>query len=412
MQTESRRFTFFLASIAALTSLSTDMSLPTVPAIEHEFGQFAGRGGLTMSFFLAGYALTPLAGGPLADRLGRRPVLLGSLVLFAFSALACSLSTGFMMLLVFRLLQGCASGVATTLPLAIVRDLLSGSAARQRMSEVATINSIMPIVAPFLGSWVLLFGSWRLLFATQALFAAGIVLALFRDFKETLPPERRRRVRTAALIRSYGELLTNRTFLGFAFINGLAFACIFSFISVSPLILMQRMGVTRSVYPLMFAAIAAGAILGAMVGAILNQRHASVSRLIGFGLCLMSISSLCACFLQVSGFHHPIAILPPIFAALFGCGLISPSITIEALGPVPHLAGSGSGALRSILMIFGSGTSAFLATYCAKHFMYAEIATTLMMSITALIALAIYALLAKHQLIRSDLNIGDVAARA
>src|SRR5580692_11394111 len=131
MQTQSPRFTIFLASIGALTSLSIDMSLPAVLAIEHEFGVAAGRGGLTMSLFFAGYALTPLAGGPLADRFGRRPVLLVSLILFAVSALACAMSPSYAVLLACRLLQGCASGVATTLPLAIVRDLLQGDVARQ-----------------------------------------------------------------------------------------------------------------------------------------------------------------------------------------------------------------------------------------------------------------------------------------
>ena len=89
MKTQSARLTVFLASIGALTSLSIDMSLPSVPAMEHEFGVADGRGALTMSLFLAGYALTPLAGGALADRFGRRPVLLVSLLLFAVSALAC-----------------------------------------------------------------------------------------------------------------------------------------------------------------------------------------------------------------------------------------------------------------------------------------------------------------------------------
>jgi DHA1 family bicyclomycin/chloramphenicol resistance-like MFS transporter len=397
MRTDSRLFTFFLGSIAALTSLSIDMSLPTVPAIERGFGQAAGRGGLTMSLFLAGYALTPLIGGPLADRLGRRPVLLASLALFGISACACGVSTSFEMLLVFRLLQGCASGVSTTLPLAIVRDLLGGSAARQRISEVTTINNIMPLVAPIVGSWVMLLGSWRLLFATQGVFAAGIALALLLNFKETLPPERRRRLHPSALIRNYWHILTNRIFLGFAIINGLTFACMFSFLSVSPLILMQRMGVTRAAYPLMFAALGCGTILGALMSARLNRRHAPVRGIITSGLILMTTSSVIATALQMAGFHRPAAILPLVFATLLGFGLASPSITIEALGPIPNLAGSGSGALRSILMIFGSGASGFLAIFCARHFMHAEVATTLTMSGTAITALVLYATFLRNQ---------------
>jgi len=390
MRPESRRFTIFLACIAALTSLAIDMSLPTVPAIEREFGISAGRGGLTMSLFLAGFALTPLLGGPLADRFGRRPILLISLTLFAVSALACSLSLNFSLLLFFRLMQGCAAGVSTTLPVAIVRDLLQGSAARQRMSEVTTINSIMPIIAPIFGSTGMLLGSWRVLFGSQAVFAGCIVGALLLSFEESLPPRNRHRIHPLALIGNYAHLLTSRVFVAYALINGLGFACIFSFISVSPLILMQRMGVPRSTYPILFAINAIGGIAGSATSAWLSRRHASVRKIVTTGLALMTVAAITAAALQFAGFQHPIAILPPVFATLYGFGLIAPSVTLGALEPLPGLSGSGSGALRSILMICGSGTSGFLADYCGRHYMRAEIATTLTMAGTAIAALAIY----------------------
>jgi len=390
MNTESRKFTVFLASIAALTSLSIDMSLPTLPAIEHEFGLAAGRGGLTMSLFLAGYAFTPLVGGPLADRFGRRPILLGSLVSFAVSALACSLSPSFTWLLIFRLMQGCAAGVSTTLPLAIVRDLLRGTAARQRISEVATINGIMPIIAPIFGTTVMVLGRWRLLFGSQAVFAICIVIALLVDFKESLLPDRRSRLDISNLTHNYARLLKNRTFLSYALINGLTFACIFSFISVSPLILMQRMGVLRHTYTFLFVLMASGTIAGSLLSVLLSRRHIASHRVIMTGLSLMVFASAIAAGLQIAGLHMPIYILPPVFSTFFGFGLIVPSVTVEAVEPVPHLAGSGSGALRAILMSFGSGSSAFLAAYCGRNFAQTEIATTLTMFATAFIALSIY----------------------
>ena len=390
MNAESRKLTVFLASIVALTSLSIDMSLPTVPAIEHEFGLLPGRGGLTLSLFLAGYAFTPLVGGPLADRFGRRPVLLGALACFALSALACSLSPSFTLLLAFRLVQGCASGVSTTLPLAIVRDLLDGPAARQRMSEVITINSIMPIVAPILGSTIMGLGRWRIIFGAQAAFAGCIILALLLVFKESLPPERRQRLNVSELIVNCMRLLQNRTFMSYALINGLIFACIFSFISVSPLILMQRMGMTRHIYPLLFAFIASGGIAGSLLSTVLGRRRVSSHRIIMTGLLIMTFASIIAVALQIAGFHTPIFILVPAFSTLFGSYLIVPSVTVEAVEPIPHLAGSGSGVLRSILMLFGSGTSAFLAAYCGRNFARTEVATTLSMFVTALVALSIY----------------------
>lgn len=390
MHIESRRFTFLLACIAALTSLSIDMSLPSVPMIENNFGILAGRGGLTMSVFLAGYALTPLIGGPLSDRLGRRPVLLNSLGLFALSALACCIAPTFKMLLFFRLLQGCAAGVSTTLPLAIVSDLFEGSRARQRMSEIATINGIMPLVAPVFGSLVMSLGGWRVLFGTQAIFAAGVLLSLQQSFRESLLPERRRHLYVHALISNYLDLVHNRVFLSYALINGLGFACVFSFISASPLILMQRMGISRSLYPVLSAVIGLGGIFGSLISSILSARHISARRLITCGLSMMFVGSLAAMLIHFAGQECPTTFVPLFILTVMGFGLIAPSITIAALEPVPNLTGSGSGALRSILMIFGSGISGFLAAYCASHFGHTEMAVTLTMTATTLFAIALY----------------------
>jgi DHA1 family bicyclomycin/chloramphenicol resistance-like MFS transporter len=305
MQTQSTRFTVFLASIGALTSISIDMSLPAVPAFEHAFGVSAGRGGLTVSLFLAGYALTPLAGGPLADRFGRRPILLTSLILFGASALACSMSPGYTMLLACRLLQGCASGVATTLPLAIVRDLLQGSLARQRISEVTTINNMMPIVAPIIGSSLMILGSWRIVFEAQAVFATAIVITLLIDFQESLPLARRQRLHPAQVLKNYGQLMTNRTFVVYSLMYALNFACMFSFVSSSPLILMQRMSVTRSAYAVIFTVIAMGTLLGSFTSGILSRRRHPLDGMVISGQILMVVASSFAAALQLARIHQP-----------------------------------------------------------------------------------------------------------
>jgi len=390
MRTESPHFTFLLASIAALTSLSIDMSLPSVPLVERQFGLLAGQGGLTLSVFLAGYALTPLIGGSFADRFGRRPLLLVSLGSFAASALACALAPTFRTLLAFRFLQGCASGVSTTLPLAIVRDLLQGAAARRRISEVTTINGMMPIVAPIFGTWIMSLGNWRFIFATQSAFAICICFAFLFNFHESLPVEHRQRLRLAQYSRNYIRLLSNRVFLIHSIIYALIFASMFSFISVSPLILMQRMGADRPTFTGFFVFIATGTVLGSFFSARASRKSGSAQQVIMGGLLCMLAASLLGAVLQFAGRHTPIAILPFVFLTLLGFGYAGPSVTVEALEPIPELAGAGSGALRTIFMGAGSGTSALLAYYCARHYDRSEVATTLTMSVTTLIALSMY----------------------
>jgi DHA1 family bicyclomycin/chloramphenicol resistance-like MFS transporter len=120
----SSGFTAFLGALSALPALSIDMNLPGVPAIESSFQAAPGRGALTLSFFFMGFALAPILGGPVADRFGRRPVLLGGLFAFSVAAVACAAAPSLAALLLFRAVQGAAAGICVTLPLAIVRDLL------------------------------------------------------------------------------------------------------------------------------------------------------------------------------------------------------------------------------------------------------------------------------------------------
>ena len=394
MERRSHVFTVFLAAVTALTSISIDMSLPAVPAVERAFGLHAGHGSLTLSLFLAGYAVSPLIGGPLADRFGRRPVLLISTALFAASALLCAVAPSFLALLLARLLQGWAGGVCVTLPLAIVRDSMEGAAARQQIAAVTTVNGLTPMLAPILGSLVLLVGNWRVLFATQALFGLLVLLAIVLRFKESLPDERRQRLHPLDLVRNYAVLLRHRLFLGYALIYGLNFACIFSFISASPLLLMQGMHVSRNAYTLLFSLTVTGTIFGSLASGIANKGHATVARVLSRGLLLMGGASAIAAGLQLAGLHRPWALVPCVFAALFAFGLTAPALTLEALEPVPQLAGSGSGAIRSIQMIFGSAASAFLATAAAHPSVRAAIdpasLTTVTMCVAVFASLALY----------------------
>ena len=389
-QATARRFTIFLASLTALTSISIDMSLPAVPAIERAFALQPSHGALTLSFFLAGYSVTPLLGGPLADRFGRRPVLLVVLGLFTASALLCAVSPGFHSLLLARLLQGCSAGVGVSLPLAIVRDRLSGPEARQRISDVTTVNGLMPLLAPVLGGWVLLLGSWRWIFGTQAVFAVYVVLGVVFYFEESLPADRRQPFSPAGLLRNYATLLGDRRFLGYAAVYALLFGMIFSYISESPLLLMHDLGLSRTAYTMLFGVTALGTILGAFSSAWLSRSAVPVRAMLSGGLLLLVADCALAAALALAGLHKVWTIVGPMFVMLFCFGLTTPAVTLEALETVPHLAGSGSGVLRSLQMIVGSAASGFLAAWCARRGVQPESSIMLTVLVFAVAAVAIY----------------------
>jgi DHA1 family bicyclomycin/chloramphenicol resistance-like MFS transporter len=395
MQSARTQKLVYLAAVAALTSLGVDMSLPAVPSIEASLAAHTGIGVMASSLFMAGFALTPLFGGPLSDSLGRIRVLFLSLAAFALAALGCALAPSLTIFLGFRLLQGCAAGIATTLPLAIVSDRLSGSPARQMMSEINTLSSFMPLLAPALGSAALLRSGWRMLFAVEALYGC-LLAALACALPESLAPAARQPLHPRRILQNCATLLTQPVLRNLALVYGMAFAATFCFTAVSPLVLIQRMGMSRSAYALIFALNSAGSILGAATSAWLNRRGLPAQHIVRAGLSLAASATTVGLLFQLHQPALPVALLPAAFLSLFGFNLAGPSLLVEALHAAPHLHGSSAGMMRSIFTALNFASSTLLGVFCAQHLNLTERAAASGMALPAGLALALYLATAHH----------------
>lgn len=385
----SRKGVLFLAAIAAMTSMGIDMTLPGIPRMELDLGVRAGQGVLSASFFVAGFAMMPLLGGPLSDCFGRSRTLILSLLAFGLAALGCASAHSMSSLLAFRLMQGCASGIATTLPLAIVGDSLSGGPARQAMSEISTLSGIMPIVAPALGNGAIHLGGWRLLFGAPAVFSLVLAFPALR-FPESLAVTSRQPLNPRCTLKNYRTLLSDPTLVTCALVFGLLFACTFCFTAVSPLILIQRLGMPRAVFAFVMAINAVGSFLGAATSAFLSKCRVSAKRIIFTGLVVTTTSTIFAIAIQWTQSAPIWGFLTQVFLAFFGFNLAGPSLLLEALKYVPTLLGSGSGLMRSIFMLMNFIASGLLGAYCVRHLPSTDMATTFSMAALAASAFVLY----------------------
>lgn len=356
----SSGFTAFLGALSALPALSIDMNLPGVPAIESSFQAAPGRGALTLSFFFMGFALAPILGGPVADRFGRRPVLLGGLFAFSVAAVACAAAPSLAALLLFRAVQGAAAGICVTLPLAIVRDLLEGTEARHRLSQITAVVGVAPLLAPILGSWAIMLSGWRAIYAAQAVTGLVLMSVVILQFAETLPEDRRQRLNLRYLFRNYGRVLGSRAFLGFALVYALGFGCLFAYIAGSPTVLMRSIGLSDQVFSIVFGVTSLSLILGSVVSARLSTAQAPSRRIIAVCLALMVVSAGCALAVAWIGPVRLFTIMPPIAVIVFCFGLLAPTVTHEAIRPLPDIAGAAAGVLRSLQMLVGAGAGALV----------------------------------------------------
>ncbi len=385
---ESFLFTVFLGAVCAVPPLSIDMGLPGIPAIEASFADAAGRGPLTLSLFLVGFAISPLICGPLADRFGRRLTLMVGLAVFILAASACALAPSFPILLSFRMVQGLAAGACAVTPFAIVRDVFEGPVARNRLSQVSAVLGIAPMVAPVLGGWVMVVADWRAIYATQAACGAILLVVTFFCLAETLPITRRRSISPVQLIYSYRSVLSDRAFRGFAMVYALGFACLFAYISGSPSVLMGGLGLSGQAFSLLFAATSCGVLIGSIASAKLSSRHFASHRMMAIGLSLMSLSAVAALGLAVLGDVHTYTLMPLIWVVVFCFGLTGPTANHEAMHNLPHVAGAASGMLRCGQMVTGAIASALIALF--EPYGHPALVMTVIMTVAVLAAGAVY----------------------
>lgn len=358
---ESIIFSVYLGALSAIPPLSIDMGLPGIPAIEAAFPDASGRGALTLSLFLAGFAISPSICGPVADRFGRRMVLLTGLLFFSLGAVASAFAGSFELLLLYRLLQGVAAGACVVLPLAIVRDLFDGTKALVRLSQVTAVLGIAPMAAPVLGGWVMSVSDWRMIYLIQAILGLILFIVTLSSFAESLPLHKRRSLAPRQLFASYAGVFKDKRFVGFALVGAFGFACMFSYISGSSAVFMGEFGLSETAFSLIFAITSCGMLLGSLLSGRLSKKAISSHRIIMLGLAGMGIGGGLLFLSLTVGFVNVAAIALLVTVVIFSFGLITPGTSHEALQNLGHIAGSASGIMRAIQMLFGAIASALIA---------------------------------------------------
>ena len=340
-----------LALLTAIAPLATDMYLPALPDVTAELGTTAQSVQLTLTAFLVGLATGQLVIGPLSDMWGRRRLLLaGTLVCLAASA-ACIVAPTIAVLVVARFLQGFGGAAGVVLSRAVIVDRTSGDRTVRLFSLMMAINGVAPILAPLIGSGLLGLGNWRGIFVALTVLTLVMALGAFLTIPETLPPERRTRGGLRATARDIRSALTRPRYLGFTLVFSLAFATLFAYISGSPFVLQDTLGLSSGMYAIAFGTNAAGLITanvlnGLLAGRVRPQRVLATSTI--------ALALLTAALLGIVLAGLPLwPTLAVLFLAVTSIGFIAGNAAALASGEVRDLAGTGS-ALMGALQ-FGLG---------------------------------------------------------
>jgi MFS transporter, DHA1 family, multidrug resistance protein len=346
MSTVPLRWLLTLAALSALATLSTNILLPSLPVMAGALGSSEVEMTAVLSLFLAVFALAQLVIGPLSDRIGRRPVLLGGLAVFVAGSVVCALAPDLPLLLAGRALQAVGAAAASVLARAAARDRFEGPQLAALLGRIMVVMAAAPGFSPLIGGLVQAAWGWRALFAVLVLAGLAMAAAYALIVGETLPAERRRRQGVGPLARGYVALLADARFARPALATAAILGALFAFFGTAPLVLARDFGFTALQVGLFFA----GSVFVVFAAGRAAPRWtarwgaATVLRL-GAGLAALGgLAMLAAGQAGLAGFALSVCIF------LFGMGLVSPSGTALALTPFATQAGQASALLGFLQM--------------------------------------------------------------
>ncbi|RYG44209.1 Bcr/CflA family efflux MFS transporter [bacterium] len=344
---------FLLAALTALTALSIDMSLPAMPRLKEIFGSTEGTVQLTLSLFMLGYSVGQIVCGPLSDRIGRRPVLLAGLAVFAVAGFGCAVAPSLPVLIALRLVQGMGASVGAILGRAIVRDKFEGSAASGVMSQITQVMILAPLIAPTLGGYLLGATGWHSIFLFLGIAGLLVGALSFAKLPETIRQRRSEPGYVGQVFRGFRDALAHRTTRRHLLTTMFASAGMFSYISGSPFVIIGVFKVPEERFGMVFSLTAAALL----VGATLNRRLLSVwtpARLLRFGVTTVAASAALLVLLtafQIGGIY---GVMGPMMGYLFGLGMVMPNASAAAMEPHPHMAGLVSSLMGGLQTLAGA----------------------------------------------------------
>jgi DHA1 family bicyclomycin/chloramphenicol resistance-like MFS transporter len=347
----SRALITLLTALVALGPVSISLYVPSMPALAAEFQTAPGLVQQSFTIFVVGFAAAQLVYGPLSDRFGRRPVLIGGLIFYMAASLACALSSGIDQFLAARLAQGLGACVGPVVVRAIVRDRFERTDAVLAFAFIGTAIALAPAVGPLIGGFLEVWFGWRstfLFLVGYGLLMTGLVLA---RLEESIPRRDRNATDPVRLIRNYASLLTNRRYLGYMAPITFCFGGLFAYNATAPFLFIDRLGLSPDQFGMVAIFTVSTYATGSWLAGRLGVRF-STRRMASMGLAAAGLAS--ASMLLLAGELSLARVIGPMMLFVFGFGLMIPACTAAALQPFPRIAGSASALMGFLQMGIGA----------------------------------------------------------
>ena len=354
----STRATIYLGGVTAISAIATDIFLPATGVIARDYQVDDSQGALLIAAYLLAYGVGQLFWGLFSDAYGRKFALQLSLIAFAVTSFACALAPSFTWLVALRALQGLSAG-APVICRAMVRDAATGNRAGRILAVLGAVLTVSTMIAPIIGSGLLILFAWPAIFYALALFSLGYILYTARYIPDTDAERRPERLSLSFIIPNARRLFGMRAFSIPMIQGGFVFAGYAGMLSMGAILTEAAYGVD----PEAFGALFAFSALANTAGALLTRRMLGSYELVQVNRLAIAMTGIAAlaCFALI--FVTPN--LPVFWAAIclyvFAFGMILPTSNTLAMDPVGDMPGFAASLIGSVQVSLGAVGSAIAA---------------------------------------------------
>ncbi|MHA6202880.1 multidrug effflux MFS transporter [Dyella soli] len=365
-----RSLPWLLAGLSMIGPFSIDAVFPAFPLIGARFGVDSAGLQQMISVYLITYAAMSLFHGAISDAIGRKPVIVTGMLVYALASAGAAVSTSYTMLLACRALQGVCAGAGLVVGRAVVRDSLAGAAAQQLMSRVMMIFSVAPVVAPIVGAQLLFLNGWHGIFWVLMGFTLMLAVALVLFLEETHPPAARTNFHPRTLVSGYLAFGRDRQFWPLLISCSVNFAGLFLYISSAPHIVRDLLHLSAQGFPWLFLPVVTGLAAGAwMSGRLASRRSVAFTVNLGYGALLLA----CALHLLIALVTRepvlPWSMLPLVLHGI-GVQLAFPTLTLLLLDRFPHRRGGASSVQAFSSLLLCAFVAGVLSPLLSGHMLY------------------------------------------
>lgn len=348
-----------LGLLQAMAPVSIDMYLPALPQLEEVFHATPSAVESTMVTFLIGFALGQLLYGPITDRFGRKPPLYFSLALFALSSVACAFAPSIAAMSAMRFVQAIGACGGSVVSRAMVRDLFPPADLRRVFSMLILVLGVSPILAPLLGSYLLIWFGWRASFLAQAAIGTLLFLGMHFRLRESMPREARRPLQLTTIKSSYARLFHDRTFMAASTVCGFSSAGAFAYIASAPFVFISLYKVPTERFGWLFGSVAMGMVAASQINGRMPHRI-PLWRV----LRIANGVQLAAALLLVASVFTGIGGLPLVYFGIFvyiaAQGFVFPNGSAIAMMRHGEIAGTASALLGTNQFFIAAIATSFL----------------------------------------------------